>query len=269
MKNKYEIYLDKLDDMSLEEIEAVEKEIAVDYKVVLEYQKKHQSKSKGKATPTIAVFTGITSFRYGAMNLYVELGLDHNNTYSKQDLIKLLNENGYFEFTDKNCDFSQHDSDGTVVITIKGNSKGNIPLLPFSVIDFVSMYFQEEYHKNKSEARVLIYISDKSNKDSFQDFIIKIPKQVNTTHSTISDIELNFYQNGTLYNLTHDFHSHHVIGAYFSSQDDFAEQFKGVIYGVFSWAHNINKWLFRKKIRNGWVFIDAKDVVRDEWMDIY
>ena len=46
MSNKYSEYLKQVDTMTLEEVETVENEIAEDYKTVVAYNKKMETKKK-------------------------------------------------------------------------------------------------------------------------------------------------------------------------------------------------------------------------------
>lgn len=257
--NRLQEILSRVDSMTLEEIEAVEKEIhqevedmksfkkdevekaAVEAKKQKTENKQKSIESKPNDSTTSSQFTNITSFRYGAMNLYAELGIRHDRTYSKDQLIELLNKFGYFEFNSKNTEFSQHQKDGTVVITIKGNSKGFVtPKIIVQDLEQIEQTFKNVYQNNKTEARALIYF----NQDN-RDYLVIYPEQKNTIGSTTSDLEFNIKVGEKDYYLVVDLHSHHKMGAFFSPQDDESEKFRNIVYGVFSWYGNINKWLFR------------------------
>lgn len=103
--------------------------------------------------------------------------------------------------------------------------------------------FKNTYNKNKTEARVLIYkcLGCKGK------YVLVIPEQDNTSIGTKSDIDFNFMDDDTgyMYSLVYDLHSHHLMGAFFSSTDNANEMIPNIIFGVFSWATK-NEWLFRK-----------------------
>lgn len=256
--NKFEILLEKVDSINtIEEIKKIEEEIAEEFSQMLEYKKKEEEKKKAKeekkkaqdnskSNNDASVYKNITALRYGVMNLYSELGLTHDKTYTKNELITILNNHGYFEFNTKNTEFAQHPTDGTVVIIIRGSSKGNIKI-PYSLLSIVENYFKLEYEKKHTEARALVYYNETDSK-----YLIISPKQKNTVVSTTSDVQFNISRSGKEYYLFMDLHSHHIMGSSFSIQDDENEKFRNIIFGVFSWQSKIDIWRFR--IFNGSVF---------------
>jgi hypothetical protein len=83
------------------------------------------------------------------------------------------------------------------------------------------------------ENRALVY----KFKDNYK---IVYPKSENTSTSTRSDIRFSFMDDDkNIYKLIIDTHSHHTLGAFFSSQDDMddtqiAKINNEIIFGVFS-----------------------------------
>lgn len=114
----------------------------------------------------------------------------------------------------------------------------------------------EKYFKsfNNKESRALVYVK---RNDYLEPIFFKVvfPDSKNTATTTISDVDLNYFDNEVgMLSLYADFHSHHTMGTFFSSTDDHDEKNRhNIIFGVFSWKNNINKWLFRtwcKKTRD-------------------
>lgn len=244
MKNRYQELLDQVNTMTLEQVTAAEEEIKEEYEKMASFNKKELAKqviTKKSNKPKEETYKNITSVRYGVMNLYAELGINHDKEYSKSELIKILNENGYFEFNDKSTEFAQHSTDGTLVIIIKGSSKGMSSHFPYSKLKSIEEFFKAVYTMNNSEARALVYLEDYYKLD----YLVKLPPQINNVTSTTSDIEFNIQENGKKYHLVMDLHSHHIMGAFFSKQDDANEMFRNIIFGVFSWKFYKGEWKFR------------------------
>ena len=110
----------------------------------------------------------------------------------------------------------------------------------------------EQYFKSCAplEARALIYKLKESN-----EYKIILPLAKNTSYSTTSDIDFTHFDNKGIWDLAYDLHSHHTMGAFFSSTDDnddrdVATLAPSCIFGVFSWKCDDDTWKFRT-IENG------------------
>lgn len=119
-----------------------------------------------------------------------------------------------------------------------------------NVFPLVEKYFKEKYKESKTEARALIY------KNEELEYLIKFPESVDTSVSTTSDVEFTVFESGVTYHLCADFHSHHLMGAFFSSQDDMddsriASINPEILFGVFSWKDK-DVWKLRKLKGKEW-----------------
>jgi hypothetical protein len=87
-----------------------------------------EDKPEGKK-PTIPAtksktYKDIKVFRYGATDIYNEIGIDENTEYTEKQLIDRLNANGYYEFKEGKTNFAYNEERGILAVTIQGNSKG-------------------------------------------------------------------------------------------------------------------------------------------------
>jgi soluble cytochrome b562 len=77
-----------------------------------------------KEEEPVKKYKGIKVFRYGATDIKDQLSIDENIEYTDDDLIKQLNQAGYYEFKPQSTIFAFNEEQGMLAVTIRGNSKG-------------------------------------------------------------------------------------------------------------------------------------------------
>lgn len=112
--------------------------------------------------------------------------------------------------------------------------------IPIKLIRDFQAYAKAVYNANKTEARGLVYINVENNKD----YLIET-STTNTAISATMDVNLAIEREGKTYYLCADIHSHHVMGAYFSEQDNADDKIRNIVYGVYSWKDHFLQWKFR------------------------
>lgn len=119
--------------------------------------------------------------------------------------------------------------------------------------------FVATYLQHGTEERMLIY------QNAQGDHIMIRPHGPRQRGSVVCDVSLTITDNhGGLWDLIADLHSHHVMGAFWSTTDNANERVRGPIFGVFSWRDGQPKWLFRRFTGQGFVDLAPEEVVTDE-----
>lgn len=114
--------------------------------------------------------------------------------------------------------------------------------IPRKLLVQVELMFRMTYLRDKTEDRLLVYADEERNL-----LLIEVPDMVKRTAEVTCDLPLAIERNGRLWDLVFDLHSHHVMGVFWSPDDNRAERFRGPVFGVCSWLDGWPPaWLFRR-----------------------
>ena len=129
--------------------------------------------------------------------------------------------------------------------------------LPAALIESVQECFMKAWLDKGTEERISIYKCVLDNKF----LLISYPGK-KTSVSVENEIQM-YYEDDLDWPLFADLHSHHVMGAYWSSTDNANEQIRGIIFGVCSWpSGNKFEWKFRKYDGENYIDLGVDEVVQ-------
>ncbi len=238
--------------------------------------KKAQAKVKAdhtSATPAPATKTTTTvpaaqswtypfSIRYASEILWNLTGFVDGRAYTADEIKEVLIQNDFFEFRDTQVEFKYHAESNVLLINIKGSVKGGqaaeagVKLTP-ALLEKVEEFFAGMYALHGSEARVLVYRNEAGA------LVPVVPPQDVTRGSVRCDVDLSVVQDGHIWDLAFDLHSHHEMGAFWSPTDSANERIRGVTFGVFSWKGGQRTRLFRRFTGHDFEYLQVAEVVVD------
>lgn len=129
--------------------------------------------------------------------------------------------------------------------------------IPAGLLRAVEKHFICTYEVYGTEERLLIY------QDGAGILLVTLPRMERSAGSVQGDVALTMVRDGTEWDLVMDLHSHHVMGAFWSSTDDANERLRGIAFGVFSWQAGLFAWLFRRFTGQGFEDLPYEAVVGD------
>lgn len=194
--------------------------------------------------------------RYAAQMLDLTGFVDGHN-YTAGQIKDLLVHNGYVEFQDVQPVFHHHQDTNTLIITIKGSTKGGARPLTRAVLAQAEMKFKGTFQAHGSEDRILVY------RNARGEVAMVHPPADRSAAQVRCDLPLAVHTEGQLWDLVADLHSHHVLGAAWSPTDDANERLRGIVFGLFSWRGGQNTWLFRQWDGQKFVALSYGEVVAD------
>jgi len=132
------------------------------------------------------------------------------------------------------------------------------PRLSPALLTLIEDMFRTTYTLFGTEDRLLIF------RDGSGRLHPERPEMERRTGYVQGDIDLNREVAGDWWDLAYDLHSHHVMGAFWSSTDDANERLRGIAFGVFSWRQESGPtWLFRRFDGKSFVDLPYSEVVGD------
>jgi hypothetical protein len=195
--------------------------------------------AKPAASPATSKHIFPFNIRYASEILDL-VGFVEGTAYSESDIKDLLIQNGYTEFADTAPAFHKSAVTNTLVITIKGSSKGGPSTVDWHTLHLVQLAFQRTYDMRGTEDRALIYQGPDGG------MAVVTPSMVRRTDEVKCDMPLTIEIAGEPWDLAFDLHSHHRMGVFWSPTDNANERIRGPVFGVFSWKGYRPAWLFRR-----------------------
>lgn len=196
------------------------------------------AKPPATPAPAAARFAYPFNVRYAAEILDLT-GFVDGQEYTETQIKDLLIANGYTEFADVEPAFHRSEATNTLVITIKGSKKG-VQQIAADLVCRAELLFLTTYERARTEDRVLVY------RNGDGDTWLVWPTAERSSGRVECDAPLSIAVAGQDWDLIADLHSHHVMGAFWSSTDDRNERLRGITFGVFSWRDDQATWLFRR-----------------------
>lgn len=207
-------------------------------------------KTKTKKPKEVEVrYTGVVTYCNGLQQspLNLDNAFNTNEDYKKNNgatkaMIRKLALNGIVELKNPSVDIEIIEVEGLgncFFLTNNLSKKGisEYEHIPFQIIED---YFCNVYHKEKAEARVLVYYNSKTKK-----FIIDSPKTIDKSSVSISNVISYCLDKDVSKYLVCDFHSHHIMSNTFSVTDDEDEKERAnIFFGCFSFygGWNLRYW---------------------------
>ncbi len=176
------------------------------------------------------------------------VGFVDGQAYTAVELKDVLVHNGFTEFKDIEPDFHHNDETNTLVITIRGSKKGAGIQIGAQALRLIEAAFKLTYATSGTEDRLLIYRNASTGAPA-----VARPEARASRFGVECDMHLAVVRDGQIWDLAFDLHSHHVLGAYWSSTDNWWERLRGITYGVFSWKDGQDIWLFRQWDGHGFI----------------
>lgn len=221
--------------------------------------KKAASQTKSTPPPTAPLAGTQTRHLYPfnvryAADLLQLYGFVDGQAYTADEIKHVLIQNGYTEFEEMAPEFHRSEATNTLVITIKGSRKG-ATLIPGRLLRQIEGCFRATYLRFGTEDRLVVY------RNVAGAFAVGELPMARRVGAVSCDLPLSAEVDGVTWDLAYDLHSHHLMGAFWSTTDDANERLRGVTFGVFSWKGGIDSWLFRRFTGQGFEDLSYHEVV--------